>query len=199
MNFFLQQSTSDRTVSTTFLVGGFILLAALSRILPHPTNFTPMGAMALLGAATIGSRALAIAFPLIAFWISDLVLNNLFYASYYDGFAWFTPGFVWMYGAMVLTSLIGFMLLSNVRPTRIAGAALLSSTSFFLITNFGVWLGSPLYPQTVQGLMASYIAGIPFFQNALLGDLFYSAVLFSAFGWLANRDLVMLPVRSRDL
>lgn len=199
MNPFLQQSTSDRTVSTTFLVGGFILLAALSRILPHPTNFTPMGAMALLGASTLGSRMLAIAFPLIAFWISDLVLNNFFYSTYYDGFAWFTPGFLWMYGAMILTSVIGFTMLKSVRPGRIVSAALLSSTAFFLITNFGVWLGNPLYPQTATGLMASYIAGLPFFQNALLGDLFYSGVLFSAFSWLRNRDLVMLPVRSEDV
>ncbi|MFM6400989.1 MAG: DUF6580 family putative transport protein, partial [Planktothrix sp.] len=58
---------------------------------------------------------------------------------------------------------------------------IIATSTFFLITNFGAWIGNPLYPQTFQGLMASYIAGIPFLQGSFLGDIFYSAVLFGGF------------------
>lgn len=175
--------------SSLWLAAGFVLLAAFARILPHPVNFTPLGAMALFGAAAFTSRVAAVALPLIAYWISDLFLNQIVYAAYYDGFVWFTPGFGWMYGAMILTSVIGFAVLRRVTVGRVIGASLLTSTAFFLITNFGVWSGSALYPQTFAGLTACYIAAIPFFQNALAGDLFFSAALFSAYAYVRHREL----------
>ena len=59
---------------------------------------------------------------------------------------------------------------------------------FFVVTNFGAWLGSPAYPQTLAGLVAAYVAGVPFFQWTVLGTLFYSALLFGGFELLRNRN-----------
>lgn len=174
-----------------------VALAALARIAPHPVNFTPIGAMALFAAAKLPSRSLALALPLAAYWLSDLFLNNVVYAIWYDGFVWFTTGFLWLYGAMALTSVIGWLTLRKPGVHRIVGASLGTSTLFFLISNFGVWSGSAVYPPTVGGLLACYTAALPFFGNAVAGDLFYSGVLFGTFAlvarqwtpaWLESRD-----------
>lgn len=176
-----------------------VALAAVARIAPHPVNFTPIGAMALFAAATLRSRALAVALPLAAYWLSDLFLNNVVYSVWYDGFVWFTPGFLWMYGAMVLTSAIGWIALRKPGLKRIVGASLSTSMLFFLISNFGVWAGGTLYPPTPGGLLASYVAAIPFFGNAAAGDLFYSGALFGTFALLSRQPLpAWIRVRNRS-
>ena len=70
---------------------------------------------------------------------------------------------------------------------RIAGAAMTSSALFFLVTNFGVWAFGSLYPMTWDGLIACYVAAVPFFRNTLQGDLFYTLVLFGGFRLLERR------------
>lgn len=166
-----------------------VVLAALSRLIPHPYNFTPIGAIALFGAAYFNKRALAFFVPFVAMWLSDLVLNNVVYAkmypAYYQGFSWFGSG--WVYGSFALIVVLGLLLLRKVRVTNVLGASLLASLLFFLVTNFGVWLNSPVYPQNMIGLITCYIAGLPFFVNTILGDLFYSALLFGVFEWAQTR------------
>lgn len=156
-----------------------IFAAALSRLLPHPYNFTPIGAMGLFGAAYFNKRWLAFAVPFVAMWVSDLILSNVVYAQYYEGFQWF--GHFWVYVSFALIVLLGFGLLRKVKVANLLISSVLASLIFFLVTNLGVWLGSPIYPQNIVGLTACYTAGIPFFWNTLLGDLFYCGVLFGAF------------------
>ena len=145
-----------------------ILAAAVLRLVPHPPNFTPIGAMALFSAAYLGRRALAFAAPLGAMLLSDMVLG------FYSGF-WVT------YLAISLIVLIGWLTLSRVSPLRIGAAAVASSVTFFLVSNFGTWALSGMYPPTRAGLAACYAAAIPFFQNTLAGDLFYATLLFGSF------------------
>ena len=57
-----------------------------------------------------------------------------------------------------------------------------SSVLFFVVTNFGMWLSSGIYPRNLAGLQACYVAAIPFLQNTVAGDLFYAALLFGGFG-----------------
>jgi len=171
------------------ILAGMILLAALSRLLPHPHNFTPVGGMALFGAAYFTRKYLAFLIPIAAMWLSDLVLNNLVYAKmypeFYSGFTWM--GNLWVYASFILIALLGFGLLQKVKPLRLLGASLGASTLFFIVTNFGVWIGGLTYPKTWEGLVACYTAAIPFFWNTLAGDLFYVGVLFGAFAFLQNR------------
>ncbi|HRI27668.1 MAG TPA: hypothetical protein PK239_14080 [Chitinophagales bacterium] len=184
----------QHTITYRFLaLLAIVLLAALSRILPHPPNFTPVGALALFGAAYFIPRWLAIAAPLLGLFLSDLVLNNLVYAEYQTGFVWFSGGFLWIYGSFVVISLLGFAFLQRISAGRIAALSIMASVLFFVVTNFGVWLGSGLYPQTVSGLVACYTAAIPFFANTLLGDLFYSAAMFGSFA-LLQKSFPLLAV-----
>ena len=145
-----------------------ILVAATLRLVPHPPNFTPIGAMALFSGAYIGRRGLAFAAPLGAMVMSDAILG------FYEGF-WVT------YLAVALIVLVGWLALSRVSVVRVAGAAVASSVLFFLVSNFGTWGLSGMYPHTLAGLSACYVAAIPFFQNTLAGDLFYATLLFGGF------------------
>lgn len=172
------------------IISIIVLAAAMSRLLPHPYNFTPIGAMGLFGAAYLSRKALAFAVPFLAMWVSDLVLNNLIYARLYpdfygEGFVWF--GNPWVYGAFAAIVGLGFVLLRKVKVTNLLVASLIASVLFFLATNFGAWMADPKYPKTAAGLMAAYAAGIPFFWNTLLGDLFYVGVLFGGYEWAQRR------------
>ena len=158
-----------------------ILLAAFSRLIPHPPNFAPIGAMSLFGAAYFSRKYLAFIVPIAAMWLSDLVLNNVIYGQYFDHFVWFYKGFYWTYAAFIFIGLIGFGLLKKVRPAKLLIASLLASVVFFLVSNFGVWASGTMYPDTFSGLMSCYAAGLPFFKNTLIGDLAYSGALFGIF------------------
>jgi len=145
-----------------------VLVAAALRLVPHPPNFTPIGAMALFGGAYLGRRALAFAAPLGALLLSDLVLG-------------FYHGMATVYFSVALIVIIGWLSLQRISVLRVGVAAVASSVLFFAITNFGMWLFSGFYPRTVAGLEACYVAAIPFFQNTVAGDLFYAALLFGGF------------------
>ena len=171
------------------IVTGMILFAALSRLLPHPHNFTPIGAIALFGAAYFSQKHLSILIPFAALWLSDLILNNLVYAQLYPelypGFVWFGSG--WVYAGFLLIALLGMRTLRQLHTLRILGTTVAASLIFYLLTNFGVWLNSPYYPQNIGGLLTSYAAGLPFFCNTLAGDLVYTGVLFGSFALLQRR------------
>lgn len=160
-----------------------IVLAAFARLIPHPPNFTPLAAIGLFGAAYLQRRWLIWMVPVLALFVSDLVLNNVVYSAFYDGFTWFTSG--WVYLALALVILVGSLLLrTNVSPQRIIGSSLSASVLFFLVSNFGTWATTTLYPKSLAGLLACYTAGLPFFGNTLLGDLFFCGVMFGGYAWV---------------
>jgi hypothetical protein len=162
---------------------GAILAAAALRLVPHPPNFSPIAAMALFSGAYVGRRGLAFVAPLAALLLSDAVLG------YYRGMSF-------VYGSMMLVVVIGWWLSSRRTPLRIGGAAVASSVLFYVLTNFGMWLFSGFYPRTLAGLEACYIAAIPFFQNTLAGDLFFTTLLFGGFA-IAERLLPAIREPSR--
>ena len=161
--------SSNQFRIATFILA--ILAAAALRLLPHPPNFTPIGAMALFSGAYLGRKPLALAAPLGALFLSDMVLG--FYA-----------GMTFVYVSVALTVLIGWALTVRRSIVRVGIAAVASSALFFVLTNFGMWLFSGIYPRTADGFIACYVAAIPFFQNSLAGDLFFAAVLFGGFALL---------------
>ena len=148
-----------------------IVMAAALRLVPHPPNFTPIGAMALFSGAYLANRGLAVAVPLAAMLLSDAVLG-------------FHSGMPFVYGSVALIVAIGWFALKRVSSLGVVAAALVSSVLFFVVTNFGTWSVSGMYPMTLAGLAACYVAAIPFFQNTVVGDLFYSGVLFGGFALL---------------
>jgi hypothetical protein len=95
---------------------------------------------------------------------------------------------VWMsYLLFGLTTLLGMTLRGRVTFLNVAAAAVVATAGFFLVSNFNVWFSGDFYPHTVAGLVACYLAAIPFAENMLLGNLFYSAVLFGGYELLSMR------------
>lgn len=169
------------------IISVMILFAAISRLLPHPANFAPIGGMALFGAAYYSKRYWAFIIPIVSMWISDVILNNVVYGQYFDHFVWFYSGSLFTYAAFALIVLLGMFSLKKVKVPHLIVSALGASLIFFLVSNFGVWFSGMMYPKDFGGLMACYTAGIPFFKNTIAGDLVYTAVMFGAFELSAKR------------
>lgn len=176
---------NNKSLMAVGLVALMVFLAAITRILPHQPNFTAVGAMALFGAAHFKQRWMAVVIPFAALYLSDLFLNNVIYAQYFDGFTMQIAPFVYLAFALVLG--IGFFLRSKVSTKNVAVAALASAVVFFLVTNAAAWWTDPMYTKDLSGLMTSYIAGIPFFSGTLAGNVVYSAVLFGTYAWMQKR------------
>lgn len=161
------------------VVAALVLVAAFSRLLPHPYNFSPIAGMALLGGAAMGKKAWAFILPIGALFLSDLCFQ-LFTA---------TPGFYgWgqliNYGAFALIVVLGIIALRKISAKNVILTSLAASGIFFIISNFSVWLfagGIAPYTYNSAGLMNTFVLAIPFFGNTLIGDLVYSGVLFGAY------------------
>jgi hypothetical protein len=149
-----------------------IVCAFLLRLLPHPPNVEPIAAMALFGGVYLNKKY-ALIVPLISLFISDLFLG--FYSE-----------MSFVYGSFLLIGVIGLWLRDHKSFKNIVFASLTSSILFFLITNFGVWIMGTMYDKSLNGLMESYIMGLPFFRNTLLGDLGYVGLFFGGYELIFN-------------
>lgn len=150
----------------------FVIFSVVARMpfMPHPWNFTPVAAALLYFGARGSRRQLWVPFVLLA--ASDVILTKFVY-SY--PFTWDT--FVtWAWYAAIL--FLGTQLRENSNWLRVGGAALASSISFFVVSNFAVWVCFDMYPRTLAGLMTCYAAGLPFFRRGLAGDMLFTAVMF---------------------
>ena len=168
-----------------------IAVAALSRLIPHPANFTAMGAIALFSGSKILKDWKAFLIPVAALWLSDLAINNILYAQYYESFMFFTDGFIYMASALLLAVIIGRFLLQAPSLMKFVGASLGSSVLFFLISNFGVWISvSSPYTANITGLLLCYEAAVPFFRNEFVSTLLFSGVLFGAYELAQRQNLI---------
>lgn len=160
---------------------GIILAAAMMRLVPHPWNVTPVAAMALFGGACFDKRFLAFLVPLAAMAVSDILLGLT------TGWGIFHSTLPFVYGAFALTVVLGMLIRDRATPLRIGGATIAATVLFFLVTNFGVWATQPLYPPTFEGLIACYVAALPFLLNSLLGNAFYVTLLFGGLEVIERR------------
>src|SRR5690606_17931909 len=147
---------------------GMILFAAISRLIPHPPNFTAVAVMALFVGAYFNNWYAAYMIPLSALFLTDLILefHNTMWAVYLS---------------FALVVFIGTLLRNRKKPANILLASVTASVLFFVITNLAVWLSGTLYPLTGEGLALCYTAAIPFFHYNLIGDLFFAGVMFGIF------------------
>ena len=156
-----------------------IILAAIMRLIPHPPNFTPIIAMGLFSGYCIKNKTIAILLPIMAMFFSDLFLG--FHLTIY-----------WVYGSLVIATILGMLLIKGINMKSFLISSLSASSSFFLITNFGVWLTSAYYPKTIDGLLICYTMALPFFGNTLLGTFFYTGLLFMVYKLLRNSSLITI-------
>jgi hypothetical protein len=184
-----QKMKNQRIRLRVAVVTAIVLTLALSRLLPHPFNFSPVAALALFGGAHYRNRYAAYLIPLGAVWISDLMLNF----SFYGHFVAFYSGSFFTYAAFALIVLLGSSLLKKLSPGHLMVSALSASVVFFLVSNFGVWAFSGMYSPDLTGLLNCYTAAIPFFRNTLAGDLIYTFAVFYGYA-LATRKLASFSI-----
>lgn len=154
------KSKNPPIILLVVIVFGVVLM----RLIPHPPNLSPIGALALFSGAYFENRTKFI-LPIAALFLSDLII----------GFHTTMP---FVYGSFIVTILLGAYLKQKQSILRIGCLSMISSVLFFFITNFGVWATSSMYASTFSGLMNAYAMGVPFFRNTVAGDLVYSFILF---------------------
>ncbi|MBN2483308.1 MAG: hypothetical protein JXD21_03800 [Candidatus Omnitrophica bacterium] len=153
----------------------FIVVTILARLIPHVPNFSPLVAVALFSGVYLKKRW-ALIIPLVIYMVSDLImgLHNVVL-------------FTW--GSMALVALIGIYLKRHKTPLAILSGTLVSSVVFFIVTNFGVWLGG-WYTLTFAGLVDCFTLAIPFFRTSLLANIVYVGVLFGVYEFLSRKVVV---------
>ncbi len=159
---------------------GIVVAAAMTRLVPHPPNMTPIAAMALFGGAFLPNRRLAYALPLAAMLLSDIVLGMTLY-----GKAMLTSQPI-VYACLLGTVAMGNLIRDRRSVLNVGVVTLASSLMFFVVTNFAVWAAGSLYPRTLAGLVVCFTAAVPFFRNSLIGDMAFTAILFGGFALLEN-------------
>jgi hypothetical protein len=213
-----QRATGTRRRLATWVTVTAGLFASLIRLVPHPVNCSPVGALGLFGGARLRFWQ-ALALPLAAMVVTDFGLWML--TGFNPSYSPWHVSRIYVYGSFMLYVPIGRALIRNNSVARIAAASLLGSLQFYLITHIGTWatepaVGPALYTHDLNGLLNCLVAGLPFYQGDLhfdlhgfsmgtdfrfgtvglvLGDLVFSAGLFGLYAWLVRRANVAEPVR----
>ena len=158
------------------LITGFviILILALSRLIPHPPNFTPILGMAVFSGAVINHKLVAYVIPLAAMLLSDLYLG--FHAS-----------MPIIYFSLAICVLIGTFIEVRVTTLNSFLSISLGVLAFFLITNFMVWYGSGMYEFSISGLMTCYFMALPFVQNTFISSILYGMGAFLIYDIINKR------------
>jgi len=170
------QPTKTRTdlMMDLALVAFLVAFDVTARLLPHAPGVLPVAASGLFAARVLRMPALAVIVPLAAMALSGLGLA---------GDDWRVSLVV--YAAIALPALAGMFSRRWRGALPVVATMLSCSLVFFVSTNFAVWAFSGMYPLTLQGLMACYIAALPFLEKTVLGDLAWTGVLFGG-AWLVQ-------------
>jgi hypothetical protein len=161
------ENVNRRPLALALTVAG-----AVARLVPHPWNFAPVGGMSLFAGARLrGWQAYAL--PIVLMAVTDPLLG---------GYSRATP---FVYLSFLINVWLGRSLRNSENPLRIGAMAVVSSVQFFLLSNFGVWVGFG-FPHTLAGLANCYILGLPFYAPTLVSDLATCGVLFGLHAWLSR-------------
>jgi len=172
-------------------VGLFVLLvimAVAGRLFEPAWCCTPLAAVALFAGYFFANRWAALLVPL-----SALAISNLWLPAYGH-----SEVMVVVYAALLLPVALGWALRRKMSIVRLGTFALLPAVAFYLTTNFAVWLVSGIYPPTAAGLLACYIAALPFFRSMLCGDVLYVGVVFGCYALAAGHVGALLPATRRS-
>jgi len=191
-------STQDHKLNSSFtylvILAALIALGVAGRLLPHPPNFTPMAAIALFAGFIFVKRYMSIVAVVATMLLTD------YFAFGYLSPDWFaSKSMMVVYMALLFPIVFRCFLQKKLGVMRIAGAALASSTVFFIATNFAVWAFSPMYEKTFAGLALCYTMAIPFFQNTIAGDMMWSGIVFGVYFALRHFSKLRVLTEKNDV
>jgi len=154
-------------------------------------NFSPLGAMALFGGTYFNKKWKAFTFPLAMLFISDLILHQTVYKAYGNGFLY--QGWYWVYGAFVLMTIVG-QTIKKVTINRFLLSLITCVLIHWIVTDFGVWVGSQTYAQNLSGFVACLEKAVPYEWRFLAGTLIYGIILFGLFEWMKRKYIILRRV-----
>ena len=153
-----------------------ILLLAFSRLIPHPPNFTPIIALAIMSSYFFKNIYFSISVLLISMLLSDIFIG-------------FHLNMVFVYASLFLIIIIFNKIINKITYKNLFLFSLFGSLIFFIISNFGVWLVTDLYENSLNGLLSCYILAIPFFHNTLLSTLLYLVIIKLVFDFSVKKTI----------
>ncbi len=156
----------------------FLVIGVASRFIPHLPNATAVSALALLSGSRLYTNSkLNLLLPLAVMLLTDTVLG-------------FHSTMFWVYGSLLLISLLGYVYKDEMHLKSMWKYSLASSFLFYIVTNFGVWASTDMYSKTWSGLLECYTMAIPFFRYTVIGDLIYNFVVFGAYELVHSQALL---------
>jgi hypothetical protein len=144
-----------------------ILILVFARLIPHPPNFTPIIAVAIMSGYFFKNLNLSFIVLLISMLIADMFIG-------------FYENVIFVYASLLLITYIFYKLSNKINFKNLFIYGFAGSLIFFIVSNFGVWLlGSPglndvVYEKSLSGLVECYILAIPFFGNTFLSTLIFA-------------------------
>lgn len=173
-------------IKNNSLVIIFAVIAVVTRFLPHPANFAPMVGVSIFLAYHLKNKWSGLALSIFLWWASNLIMNNIIYSAYFPTFSWLGGSFLAVAISLIIIHFLSQFTLKNIKFSNQLVTSIIGSTIFFVITNFSVFYDSNLYSQDLAGLSTCFLAAIPFFKMSLLGDLFYTTVMFGAYNYFLS-------------
>ena len=144
-----------------------ILVLAFSRLIPHPPNFTPIIAAAVMSGYLFKNIYISSIVLLLSMFLSDLVIG--IYSNFF-----------FVYFSLLLIMFICTKIIKDLNFKKLFLLSIFSSLIFFLITNFGVWAFSNMYERNLNGLLYCYLLAIPFFTNTIISTIVFSYLAYTA-------------------
>ena len=179
------KSIQPRTTALVLMIAvaaAFRLLQS-SNVFSIMSNVTPVGAIALFGGCYFRDRWKAFLVPLVALWLSDVLINKMYY---FDGWMLYYSGAYWVYGSFALMVIVG-QFIKKVSVVNVALGGISAALVHWLVTDFGVWIGDTMYTKDLNGFLQCYYLALPFLRNMLIGNLVFCGVLFGTFEWMQKR------------
>lgn len=200
----MKQEINPRPFVLAFIIliaGIFRLVTAAHEEITVFSNFTPLGAMALFGGCYYKDRWKAYLVPLTTLWLTDIVLNRLFY---FHEWVFFYNGFAWVYASFALMVLIGNAI-KKVSVKSFLLSAVAAAVVHWLVSDFGFWMADGIdittgkrFTQDWKGLSMCYVLALPYMKNMLIGNLVFGTIFFGAFE-LLQRKFPVLQTDARKI
>jgi len=171
---------------------GLVVVGICSRLLPHPPNMTAVTAASLFAGAILGSRILALAVPLVLLYASDFFINNTVgrvYLGADEGLIFWAEFMNYTYLGFALVVILGMVALKKRSTKKIAMITIIASTMFWLVSNFGFWMMPEPFSKDLAGLIACYLAALPFLGLQIVGDLIFSFIIFGIYDRYTSKSL----------
>jgi len=178
-------NNSKKSIITASLL---IIFGIVSRfLLVNQPNVSGLETLALFGGSYFLLKRFAFIIPIAAYMLSDFIINNTIYSAYYaDGVVFYQNYMLWTIGSLLLIVVLGKFLMQKVNLTNTIFGILGATSIFWLVSNFGDWIGGVTYAKSFSGLITCYVAAIPFYTYSLIGNAAFGLVLFGGYEWIKS-------------